>query len=120
MKLFRQENEIPGGILESEAWQLGLYGPGRQKLNGIFQTWSELRVRNWGGGDWDLGLTIVLFLSLFFFLHQNNPICQVVTISRILTPLTVTRSRLTPGAGAASGWAAGEQASFIKMQKNKN
>ena len=36
MKLCRQEIESPGGILESEAWQLGLYGPGRQKLKSIF------------------------------------------------------------------------------------
>ena len=57
MKLCRQENESPGGILESEAWQLGLYGPGRHEWN----FWSELGL--------DLGLTIVF---LFSFLHQNN------------------------------------------------
>ena len=39
---------------------------------------------------------------------------QVVTISRILTPLTVTRCRLTPGEETGSGWEAGEQTSFIK------
>lgn len=33
MKLCRQEHEASGGILESEAWQLGLYGPGGDKLN---------------------------------------------------------------------------------------
>ena len=55
MKLCRQENELPGGILESEAWQLGLYGPGRQKLNGT-KTWSELWVRIWGRGGLGLWL----------------------------------------------------------------
>ena len=36
IKLCRQEDESPGGILESEAWQLGLYGPGRRKIEWTF------------------------------------------------------------------------------------
>ena len=89
-----------------------------EKLNGLFKAWSELWVRIWGG----LGLRLGLdnnFLISFPFYNTIIP-SQVVTISRILTPLTVTRFLLTPGAGATSGWAAGEQTSFMKMQKNKN
>ena len=65
MELCRQENEATGGILESEAWQLGLYGPGRQKLNfGL----------GFGGGL-GLGLGLDNRISyLFSFLQQNNPI----------------------------------------------
>ena len=53
-------------------------------------------------------------VELYFWSFSSS---QVVTIFRILTPLTVTRCRLTPGAETGSGWAAGEHTGVIKMHK---